>query len=286
VSDTEPSWRRLASEDGEALKSFLLAHEDFAAGFSSRILKGDEVRIPGLVFGGAFGLDGKDGLLGAILWTPPGSIFPIFDEPLSACQRESLSRFFWGGSMVSFLGATPHTLAFEEALGVDPRVRVAYRSMYRSVPTEFSQLPVPESGASVSLAEPGDLMDLVPLHAAYEQEEVVTSIHRFDPAASRASLKHILSSEIVAAARLNGRIVATARTNARGFRTWQIGGVYVVPELRRQGWGRYVVGFLIDRIAGIGKAASLFVKERNAPAQGLYRSMGFRDAGPYSVDYL
>jgi len=167
-------------------------------------------------------------------------------------------------------------------------VSVAYRAMYRPLDPQRSEpeaaLPAPGAHARYAVIE--DLAELFPLHGAYEQEEVVTEIHHFDPAASRASLKHILESEIVTAAEWDGRIVATARTNAKGFRTWQIGGVYVTPELRGRGWGRYAVGHLLEALSRADKAASLFVKEQNAPARGLYLSMGFQDVGSYRVDYL
>ena len=286
MSDSGFSWRRLDSDDAEALKVFLLSHEDYAAGFSGRILKGGEIRIPGFPSGAVFGLCGGDELRGAVLWSPHGVVFPIFDEIVSAEQGECLSRLLQGGKTASIVGAAPHVLALEEALKIDPRLRVPYRSMYRSSSDHASATHPSAEVATVSMAVPEDFVELIPLHAAYEREEVMTSLHRFDPDVSRAGLRRILSQEMVAVARREDRIVATARTNARGLRTWQIGGVYVVPELRAQGWGRYVVGFLVDRIAENGKSVSLFVKEGNAPAIGLYRSMGFLDLGAYSVDYL
>ena len=286
MSDSGFSWRRLDSDDAEALKAFLLSHEDYAAGFSGRILKDGELRIPGFPSGAVFGLCGGDELRGAVLWNPHGMVFPILDEVVSAEQGECLSRLLQGGKTASIAGAAPHVLALEEALKIDPRLRVGYRSMYRSSSDRAYAAPSPADTATVSMAGPEDLVELVPLHAAYEREEVMTALHRFDPDLSRAGLRRILSQEMVAVARREDRVVATARTNARGLRTWQIGGVYVVPELRAQGWGRYVVGFLVDRIAENGKSVSLFVKEGNAPAIGLYRSMGFEDLGAYSVDYL
>jgi ribosomal protein S18 acetylase RimI-like enzyme len=286
MSDSGFSWRRLDSDDAEALKAFLLSHEDYAAGFSGRILKDGELRIPGFPSGAVFGLCGGDELRGAVLWSPYGMVFPIFDEVVSAEQGECLSRLLQGGKTASMAGAARHVLALEEALKIEPRLRVRYRSMYRSSSDRACAAPSPADTATLSMASPEDFRELVPLHAAYEREEVMTALHRFDPDLSRAGLRRILSQEMVAVARREGRVVATARTNARGLRTWQIGGVYVVPELRAQGWGRYVVGFLVDRIAENGKSVSLFVKEGNAPAIGLYRSMGFEDLGAYSVDYL
>jgi len=282
------AWRRLDPGDGGILKAFLLRHEDYAAGFTGRILRDGELRVPGFASGAVFGMEEEDGLRGAVLWSRSGAAFPIFEEPFSFEEGARLGRFFQGGGLASIQGASFHVDALEDVLAAAPRVSVAYRSLYRPLAARRTgpEAAAPEPDATVRYAAIEDAARLFPLHGAYEQEEVVTEIHRFDAAVSRASLNRILQSEIVAAAEWEGRIVATARTNAKGFRTWQIGGVYVVPELRGRGWGRYVVGHLLAAISREGKAAGLFVKERNAPARGLYRSMGFEDVGPYRVDYL
>lgn len=279
-------WRRLDPGDGEALKAFLIRHEDFAAGFSSRLLHGEELRIPGPVLGGVFGTDGEEGLRGAVLWHRSGLVFPVFDEPLTTEGAERLARFFRGGSLVSLMGDARHVQALASALGLEPRVSVAYRSMHLPATVELPVTPPPQIGARVLVRGPEDAEALFPLHSAYEREEVVTEIHRFDARLSRASLNRILESEIVAAADADGRLTAVARTNARGFRTSQIGGVYVIPELRGRGWGRYVVAYLAGLLRGEGRDPGLFVKEQNTPALALYRSMGFADVGPYRVDYL
>lgn len=279
-------WRRLRTSDAPALQEFLLRREDYAAGFTGRLLRSGGLHIPGPLEGGVFGTFGPGGLRSAVLWTRTGTVFPAFEDPPDPGEGKLLGRFFKGGSIASVLGARGDVEALESILDLAPRVMTPYRSMYRPprVPSEGRSVPAP--GAAVRTAVPPDADALFPLHSAYEREEVVTEIHRFDARASRAALDGILASEIVAVAELEGRAVATARTNARGFRTWQIGGVYVVPELRGRGWGRYVVSHLVGLLALAGKAAGLFVKERNPAARNLYLSMGFRDAGPFRVDYL
>ena len=281
------TWRRLGAGDEEVLKEFLLRHEDYAAGFTSRVLRNGEIRIPGPVFGGVLGVVDSGELRGAVFWGHTGAAFPIFEHPLPPDQKERLRRFLLGGNLVSVFGPSPHVEALEEVLGLAPRISVSYRSMYRSLDETPPEPPAfPESCARVRRAGIADSSELFPLHGAYEQEEVVTAIHRFDPAASHAALCRILETEVVAVAEREGRIVATARTNARGLRTWQIGGVYVIPELRGRGWGHLVMAHLLENLTRAGKSASLFVKVKNAPARGLYESMGFRDIGPYRVDYL
>ena len=279
-------WRRLGPEDAPALREFLVPREDYAAGFTGRLLRSGGLRIPGPLEGGVFGCFAPEGLRDAVLWTRGGTVFPAFKDASDIPEGERLGRFFKGGAIASFLGAGPDVEALEGLLGLEPRVATPYRSLYLDpIPPDPSR-PPPDPRAAVRTAGPRDAAALFPLHSAYEREEVVTEIHRFDSRASRAALEGILASEIVAVAELDGRAAATARTNARGFRTWQIGGVYVIPELRGRGWGRYVVSHLVGLISRAGKSAGLFVKESNPAARNLYLSMGFLDVGPFRVDYL
>ncbi len=280
------SWRRLRAPDADFLRAFLLRHEDQAAGFSGRILRSGGLHIPAPLDGGVFGLPGPGGLRGAVLWTRTGTVFPVFEDPPDPGEAEALGRIFKGGTIASFLGAEADVETLEGILGAEPRVKTPYRSMHLDPDRAGPPCPPPSPGAEARIAGPDDAAALFPLHSAYEREEVVTEIHRFDARASRAALDGILASEVVAVAELDGRAVATARTNARGFGTWQIGGVFVVPELRGRGWGRFVVGLLVGVLAREGKATGLFVKERNLAARALYLSLGFRDAGPFRVDYL
>ncbi len=279
-------WRRLRPADAPALREFLVPREDYAAGFTGRLLRSEGLRIPGVLEGGVFGFFDPDALRDAVLWTRGGTVFPAFGDPEDIPEGERLGRFFRGGAIASFLGAGPDVEALEDILGLEPRVATPYRSMFRDPIPPDTGRPSPDPRASARTAGPRDAAALFPLHSAYEREEVVTEIHRFDARASRAALDGILASEIVAVAELDGRAVATARTNARGFRTWQIGGVYVIPELRGRGWGRFVVSHLVGLLARAGKATGLFVKERNEAARTLYLSLGFRDVGPFRVDYL
>jgi hypothetical protein len=107
-------WRRLTPGDAEGLRVFLLRHEDYAAGFTGRILREGELRIPGVVSGGVFGVLESDGLRGAVLWTSSGTAFPIFERPFSPEQGVRLSRFFQGGNLSSVLGASAHVQPLED----------------------------------------------------------------------------------------------------------------------------------------------------------------------------
>jgi GNAT superfamily N-acetyltransferase len=76
-----------------------------------------------------------------------------------------------------------------------------------------------------------------------------------------------------------GRLVALARPAVRLPHLWVIGGVYVDPEHRNQGWGRAVVRAVMGAAARAGAPSGLFVREDSAPARAVYASLGFRSVG-------
>jgi GNAT superfamily N-acetyltransferase len=77
----------------------------------------------------------------------------------------------------------------------------------------------------------------------------------------------------------HGQIVALARPAARLAHVWIVGGVYVEPDHRNQGWGRAVVRALMVESARAGAPCGLFVREEGAPARALYDKLGYRTVG-------
>ncbi len=71
------------------------------------------------------------------------------------------------------------------------------------------------------------------------------------------------------------RLVGVARTSVRLDRIWIIGGVYVSPEARRKGHGRALMRAAISAAASAGATPALYVRESNAAARALYRSLDF-----------
>lgn len=85
--------------------------------------------------------------------------------------------------------------------------------------------------------------------------------------------------EPIWAGRDGGRIVALARPVIRLPHIWIVGGVYVDPDHRSQGWGHAVVRAVMVEAARVGAPCGLFVREDGAPARALYDGLGFRPVG-------
>lgn len=75
------------------------------------------------------------------------------------------------------------------------------------------------------------------------------------------------------------RLVGVARAEVRLPNVWVLGGVFVEPAQRGQGWGRALLAAAL-RAAGATRAqVALYVREDRGPARGLYESVGFLPVG-------
>ncbi|MBL8967357.1 MAG: GNAT family N-acetyltransferase [Spirochaetaceae bacterium] len=335
-------WRRATREDLPRLEAFLRGRERMAAGFVGRLLRDGALRLPNPLRGAVY-VFGEDGgaVEGACLAAPNRLVFPALppvggDAGLAELLAER------GFEPVSVIGMADDVERFERAAGLYPIVPVSYRLMalgpedlaarfglpgrsgraHGSSPAAApaaASSPAPAAAPDpapagapgggafrVRRADPGDLEALYPLQEAYEREEVLTALHRFDPAGCRAALARSLAEQLLVAGELGrggaagggesangamrdfvgGGLVAKAGTNARSFLLDQIGGVYVEPRRRGRGYGRAVMEGLLAELASAGRGAVLFVKPRNAAAMGLYAALGFVEIGDYRADYF
>ena len=314
---SEAAWRRAGREDLPVLEAYLRSREPEAAGFIGRLLRDGRLRLPNPLRGAVYVLKeaGGEALCGALLASPTRAVFPLLDGARGSAEGRTegsargaaavrpaggasavravsdlgLARLLLdrGYEPVSIVGLAAEVERLEAALGLLPLVPVSYRLMARPASPSAEAASAPPYGACrTRLAGPADLDELYPLQEAYEKEEVLTLIHRFEPAATRAALARSLEERIVVAAEVGGFLVGKAGTNARAFGLDQVGGVYVAPPYRGRGIGRALMEDLLGRLASEGRGASLFVKTHNEPARGLYSSLGFEDLADFRADYF
>jgi GNAT superfamily N-acetyltransferase len=146
-------------------------------------------------------------------------------------------------------------------------------------------IPAPP-GLVIRTACPRDTGTLLPLQMRYELEEVVINKRRHSEQVCRQSLKRALRQQLVLMAERDGEVVAKAGTNARGFATDQIGGVFTVETVRNSGIAYRVMEELLRRIFAEKQTACLFVKKENRPALSLYGKLGFRIREGYRITYF
>jgi GNAT superfamily N-acetyltransferase len=236
--------------------------------------------------GGIF-LRGSPAIEGLCLLTAGVTAFPLAAEPAVSASFGGLrrSRSIRAIKPSSCVGLDHQVSALEDALSWSPAIRNRYSVMSLD-PAAYRPGPAAGGDFLPRRATVDDLEDLSVLAGLYDREEVLTYLHRFDPAASKAGQLRSLKTQIVYLVRWKGRAIARAQTNARAWTRDQLGGIYVLPEFRGLGIGRAVVQALIEDRLAEGRGLCLFVKETNAPALGLYRSLGFAHESPYRVDYF
>ena len=166
-------------------------------------------------------------------------------------------------------------------------------SLFRLTAAEFSHIkePLLQNGAQVFRCRSdmaAALFDkLLDLQKQYEIEEVIPKNEIFSEDICRLRLKSVLRTQYVAAILLpDDTLAAKAGTNALGFHTAQLGGVYVKPEFRRRGYAFCVVYPVLKNVFTVKRTVVLFVKNANIPALSLYRALGFKKLNGYIIAYF
>jgi ribosomal protein S18 acetylase RimI-like enzyme len=215
-----------------------------------------------------------------------GVVLPAFDRKKEASTdtdflqkvlRPRMDRLF------SIIGMEDRVLELEQNIGSPPPDFESYRMFTGEILPENAG-GTPED-MTLHRAVPSDLDRLWDLEKAYLREEVLRAGSRMDERAGRRHFLGTLKEQEVYYAALGNRIVAKAGTNARGVKYDQIGGVFVIPELRGCGFARIVMNRLLESITAADRRACLFVKTSNVPALKLYEKLGFSDRGPFRISY-
>jgi predicted GNAT family acetyltransferase len=215
-------------------------------------------------------------------------VFPFFEEAAEVDPSRSLRRFLRKGQFYAAQGLRKDILILEEimaGLGRGSLEPIDYDLMSLEWGPSVETLRAGPAGLVIRTPESRDLETILPLQAAYEQEEVLPQGSGFNMAVCRMNLEHIFKEQQILVAELGGRIVAKANTSAFSFTRAQIGGVFVLPDHRGRGIARRLCAELARVLKKSGWGVSLFVKKRNHSAQRAYRSIGFRPIADYRISY-
>jgi GNAT superfamily N-acetyltransferase len=278
------SWRAARAEDGSALVEFLCRDEIACAGASARVRTAER--------GCTAYLDEEGGgIRGALVATTNGLVLPVLPYGVGdpAGLAAVLGEARW--PVHSIMGASASVKAAEAAMPIPPGTRIAYRLMslareaWRGSAAHASAAAAAE-GVRVHRSGIGDAALLFPLQRAYELEEVVIDRGLWSDAACLRMLRQGLRDDLIFHVVRDGRALAKAGTNARGYAVDQIGGVFTVPAERGRGLARIVMAALLEAIFAEKPIASLFVKTTNTHAIALYERLAFRTVGGYAISYF
>jgi ribosomal protein S18 acetylase RimI-like enzyme len=286
-------WRRAGRRDLSQILSFLLPNEWRAVPFTSRLCKQGRKALPTSLEASVLICREDAEVRGAMMLTSTGLLLPCF-SPSAGDSGMLPPAPFPGWSdlkfrLFSIMGPSEEVGWLKEQLAIPPLVAVDYHLMRqnRASFARASRQSMPgQPGLLIRTAFPRDVNALLPLQIRYELEEVVINKQKYSEQVCRQNLKRALRQQIVLMAEQYGEIVAKAGTNARGFTTDQIGGVYTVEKVRNSGIAFRVMEELLRRIYTEKPTACLFVKKDNLPALSLYRKLGFRVSDGYQICYF
>jgi predicted GNAT family acetyltransferase len=272
------SWRAAARRDYPALLSFILADEKRCVPLSARFKGKDRGTM-------VYVNDGANGGIGdCFLFSAHGLFLPLFR---SVDRRPGeLERVLLGlrPPVHSIMGVAGWVAEAESLLPLPPTTRVQYYLMA----LEKSRYRAPRSrssGITIRPAAAADAAPLFPLQKSYEMEEVVLNPALFSDSQCDRLLRKSLREEVIYLAERDGKPVAKAGTNARGYGVDQIGGVYTAPAERGRGTATAVMAALLEHIFQEKHGACLFVKKTNGAALALYKRLGFLIVDEYVINY-
>lgn len=128
---------------------------------------------------------------------------------------------------------------------------------------------------------------LVEMQGEYEREEVLPECYEFDEASCRLRFKNSLRNQYIFALKNDSEVlVSKAGTNAIAYKHVQLGGIYTSREFRGNGYGSFLLKYLLIKLIRMRKSVVLFVKIENIPANNLYNSLSFKKINSYSIAYF
>jgi GNAT superfamily N-acetyltransferase len=286
-------WRRAGKRDLTELLAFLLPNEWRAVPYTSRLRRQSKKAFPTSLEASVLICRERSEIRGTMMLTSAGLLLPAFSPTMGDSRMLPAAPFpGWNDlkfRLYSVMGPIGEVTWLQDQLPVSPVATVDYHLMVQSresfTGASRKSIPCPP-GLIVRTAYPRDVSALLPLQIRYELEEVVINRKRYNEQVCRQNLKRALRQQLVLMAEQNGRVVAKAGTNARGFTTDQIGGVFTVENERNSGIAFRVMEELLRRIFADKHTASLFVKKDNLPALSLYRKLGFRILDGYQISYF
>jgi GNAT superfamily N-acetyltransferase len=286
------SWRLAQARDLEGLLALGCRAEWRVVPFTARLRRGGSSGLPSrlesslLVHRPARGAEAD----GALLLTASGLLLPVLGAQGPGCPgappfpawprlRRALHSVMGPLAEVSWAEAGITRLPGHT---VDYHLMVLSRERFRIA---RAGIKPPPPGLRLRPAAMKDAVSLYPLQRDYELEEVLIAPGHFHEKACLANLRGQLRRQLMVLAELDGRAVAKAGTNARGFTVDQIGGVFTVQGQRNRAIGQAVMRELLHRIFREKESACLFVKKTNQPAVALYQRLGFQILDGYRICY-
>jgi len=277
-----PRWHKIPKDELLAAEAYLREREKFCVAASARFLQLQNKRSH------VWRLSNPAGNIFALLLHHRRTLFPVFEKNPSISAPHFLNRFLGKVPIHAVQGLRDDTELLEtlmENSGYFAAERIDYDLMSIDTPPRQEALKSGPAGLKLRKPEAGDEESIFILQSSYEQEEVLPKSAAFNPTVCRLNMEHILSSEHILLAELDGQIVGKINTSAESFTRYQIGGVYVRPDCRGRGIAVRMTAVFIQNLLDSGRGITLFVKHRNNAARAAYRKVGLSTLADYRISY-
>ncbi|MFC5993121.1 GNAT family N-acetyltransferase [Pseudonocardia hispaniensis] len=144
--------------------------------------------------------------------------------------------------------------------------------------------PAVRPDPAVRPVRPGELDRYLPAAIAMFTEEVGIDPRGSDGGAGyRARVGELVSAGRAFARFEDGEVVFKAEIGALSSQVGQIQGVWVHPERRGHGLGTAGTAAVAERLAALGRLASLYVNGYNHVARVVYERIGFTQVGRFAT---
>ena len=274
-------WHKITQAQYPEAENFLRQREAFCVSACSRFMHGNSGHI--------WTYNKKNGEAAAFLLHSRRTLFPIFQGDCDFPLPGFLGRFLRKVSVYSVQGLKQDAEILEAGMkthGFSPSDSIDYDLM------TLDKMPLPgcfnkgPQDLILRAPEAADKKELFELQSAYEKEEVIPANGFFSPGNCQKTLERLMNTEKMLVACLGGRVIGKINTNAASFTRFQIGGVYVRPELRGHGIAVKMSAVFLKELVAEGRGITLFVKKRNAAARNVYSRLGFTIRGDYRISYF
>jgi ribosomal protein S18 acetylase RimI-like enzyme len=273
-------WISVKQNIGKEIEKFLKEHELFytapAAKFKKGLLKQDKI----------WKLCDEWGNIKALLLYSNRAMYPMFNKidpvPIPLFIQLPFTQY----PVYAIQGCCNDVLQIEKML--------AHRGRFPSDPKDFylmtldalpSLLKKNDSNLIIRKSYAHDLQNLYELHKQYEIEEVIPKNGVFNPTGCEQIVQSMIVKNQVLVGEIDGRLIAKVNINADSYTRYQIGGVFVDPDFRCNGYASQVVSSFCKELIQQGKGLSLFVNKTNTPAQKVYKKLGFQIISDYRITY-
>jgi ribosomal protein S18 acetylase RimI-like enzyme len=217
------------------------------------------------------------------------TVFPVFNGISGLNIPAHLYRALGNIKIHTIHGVTAEVetlLKLLSPIQPNPVEYIEYYLMALDDQRDLKCVKAPPKGMILRRPKQKDLRQILPLQAAYEQEEVLPAGAILDPGVCAYNLSQIISKERVLVAEINGKIIGKINTNAQAYSRCQIGGVYVLPEYRCAGVASCMTAAFTKLLLAEGLRVSLFVRKKNEAAIHTYQRAGFKSETDYSIVYI